>query len=111
MLGPPPPPSPPARPTACMLHACVVQDLDVGRLARALGLLRLPRMPDMRKPKGADTFVPSAIEPETVRYKDKAREKQRQAALKQRAAAGAAAADEKAAKRKAQAQVREGEGG
>lgn len=54
------------------------QDLDVGRLARALGLLRLPRMPDLRKPKGMDTFVASSIDPESVRFKDKAREKQRQ---------------------------------
>ncbi len=50
----------------------------MGRLASGLGLLRLPRMPDLRKPLGAEDFVPSPVDPATVPYKDKAREKQRQ---------------------------------
>lgn len=50
----------------------------MGRLASGLGLLRLPRMPDLRKPLGAEEFVPSPVDPATVPYKDKAREKQRQ---------------------------------
>jgi hypothetical protein len=43
-----------------------------------LGLLRLPRLPDVRKPSGTELFVPSSMELDSVRYKDKAREKQRQ---------------------------------
>ena len=79
-------------------HSCRfifrVRELDLGALALALGLLRLPRMPEtrhLRKERdGSDAggagFVPSAVDPETVPYKDKTREKQRQQRLAQQAA-------------------------
>ncbi|GFR50915.1 hypothetical protein Agub_g13233, partial [Astrephomene gubernaculifera] len=83
-----------------------LQDLNIGRLATGLGLLRLPKMPDLKKPLGLDCFTPSAVDPASVPYKDKAREKQRQKALQQRQADAAArgvssAAAAPAAKRKA----------
>jgi hypothetical protein len=61
-----------------VLPACRVADLNLGRLAMGLGLLRLPRLPDVRKPSGTELFLPSLVEPESVRYKDKTRERQRQ---------------------------------
>ncbi|GLC71280.1 hypothetical protein PLESTF_001098500 [Pleodorina starrii] len=61
-----------------------LQDLNVGRLATGLGLLRLPKMPDLKKPLGLEHFKPSPVDPATVPYKDKAREKQRLKALQQR---------------------------
>ncbi|GIL48809.1 hypothetical protein Vafri_5230, partial [Volvox africanus] len=67
-----------------------LQDLNVGRLARGLGLLRLPKMPDLKKPLGLEHFTPSSVDPATVPYKDKNREKQRIKALKQRQEAAAA---------------------
>ncbi|KXZ43700.1 hypothetical protein GPECTOR_82g234 [Gonium pectorale] len=81
-----------------------LQELNIGRLATGLGLLRLPRMPDLKRPLGAAEFSPSAVDPASVPYRDKAREKQRQKVLQQRKAeaeargGGAAAA---APKRKA----------
>ncbi|EFJ40203.1 hypothetical protein VOLCADRAFT_108284 [Volvox carteri f. nagariensis] len=70
-----------------------LQDLNVGRLARGLGLLRLPKMPDVKKPLGLEHFTPSQVDPMTVPYKDKPREKQRLKAIEQRrAAAGAGGA-------------------
>ena len=95
----------------------------MGRLARGFALLRLPRMPEVKKGRGLQGFQPSAVDPDsgglggwliwfligggavhtvgcetkhggntpippnphcqTVRFKDRAREKQRQASLKQ----------------------------
>ncbi|PSC74559.1 DEAD-box ATP-dependent RNA helicase 18 isoform A [Micractinium conductrix] len=60
-----------------------LQDLALGRLATAFALLRLPGMPEIKKGKGLEGFTPSAIDPDSVRFKDKAREKQRQVVLKQ----------------------------
>jgi ATP-dependent RNA helicase DDX55/SPB4 len=89
-----------------------VQDLKLGKLATALGLLRLPRMPEVRKALGRaaaatkaakggggkeaepgarplreaaarlDGFVPSEVDPDAVPFRDRAREKQRQQALR-----------------------------
>jgi ATP-dependent RNA helicase DDX55/SPB4 len=79
-------------------HSCRfifrVRELDLGALALALGLLRLPRMPEtkhLRQRRGDDSdggagFVQSPVDPETVPYKDKTREKQRQQRLAQQAA-------------------------
>ena len=44
-----------------------MKDLDLGRLATALGLLRLPRMPELRGGVGTAAFVPSAVDPGTVK--------------------------------------------
>ncbi|GLI62786.1 hypothetical protein VaNZ11_005533 [Volvox africanus] len=67
-----------------------LQDLNVGRLATGLGLLRLPKMPDLKKPLGLEHFTPSSVDPATVPYKDKNREKQRIKTLQQRQEAAAA---------------------
>ena len=68
-----------------------VQDLPLGRLAASMGLLRLPRMQETKRAAG-EGFEPSKVDPESVPFRDKAREKQRQRQLKERAAAEAAAA-------------------
>ncbi|XP_055347637.1 ATP-dependent RNA helicase DDX55-like [Paramacrobiotus metropolitanus] len=56
---------------------CRVKELDLCGLADAFGLLRLPRMPELRE---VDTgqFTESAVDIEKIPYKDKHREKQRQ---------------------------------
>ncbi|KAL4544588.1 hypothetical protein Ndes2526B_g00544 [Nannochloris sp. 'desiccata'] len=73
-----------------------LEDVPLGRLAASFALLKLPRMPEAKKASRLaaagelEGFVQSEIDPESVRFKDKVREKQRQAVLKQRAAAAAA---------------------
>lgn len=58
-------------------------DLDLAQLGTALGLLHLPKMPEMRRAKqGLKGFLPSDVNPDDVKYKDKARQKQRQNTLK-----------------------------
>uniref|UniRef100_H2VDY0 ATP-dependent RNA helicase n=1 Tax=Takifugu rubripes TaxID=31033 RepID=H2VDY0_TAKRU len=57
-----------------------VKDLDFGSLARAFALLRLPKMPEL-KGKTFPDFVETTVDTETIRYKDKNREKQRQKML------------------------------
>ncbi len=43
-------------------------DLDLAQLATALGLLRLPKMPEMRKTKQRlEGFTPSALDPNDVK--------------------------------------------
>ena len=56
-----------------------LKELDVGNLANSFGLLRLPKMKEIKKiPRHLqDTFQASSVDPDTVPYKDKAREKQR----------------------------------
>lgn len=44
-----------------------MKDLDLGRLATALGLLRLPRMPELRGGAGTAAFVPSAVDPGSIK--------------------------------------------
>jgi len=72
-----------------------LEDVPLGRLAASFALLKLPRMPEAKKASRLasagelEGFVQSEIDPESVRFKDKVREKQRQAVLKQRAAAAA----------------------
>jgi ATP-dependent RNA helicase DDX55/SPB4 len=77
-----------------------MDDLRLGQLAASFALLRLPRMPEVKKAarnaaaggdvgaglKLLDGFEPSQIDPDTIKFRDKTREKQRQAVLKQRAA-------------------------
>lgn len=55
-------------------------DLDFGCLAHGFALLRLPRMPELRDKKFPD-FIETTVDTDTIRYKDKNREKQRQKAL------------------------------
>lgn len=57
------------------------QELPLGPLAQSMGLLRLPRMPELKKGSAAnalEAFVASPVEPDSVKFKDKTREKQRQ---------------------------------
>ena len=75
-----------------------LEDVALGPLASSFALLRLPKMPEVKK--AARTlaaqgsldalFTSSDVDPDTVKFKDKLREKQRQQVLAQRAAAAAA---------------------
>ncbi|KAM4808738.1 ATP-dependent RNA helicase DDX55 [Rhinophrynus dorsalis] len=60
-----------------------VKDLDFSSLARGFGLLKMPRMPELRGKNFSD-FVTAAIDTDTIPYKDKNREKQRQKMLQER---------------------------
>ncbi|XP_028274210.1 ATP-dependent RNA helicase DDX55 [Parambassis ranga] len=57
-----------------------IKDLDFATLARGFALLRLPRMPELRGKTFPD-FVRTTVDTDTIRYKDKNREKQRQKML------------------------------
>ncbi|KAJ3027174.1 ATP-dependent RNA helicase ddx55 [Rhizophlyctis rosea] len=60
------------------------KDVDIPSVARAFGLLKLPKMPELKTIK-VDFQAPS-INVNEIPYKDKAREKQRQAKLAKEAA-------------------------
>ncbi|KAM4527185.1 ATP-dependent RNA helicase DDX55 [Odontesthes bonariensis] len=60
-----------------------VKDLDFVSMARGFALLRLPRMPEL-KGKNFPDFVETPIDTDTIRYKDKNREKQRRKMLAER---------------------------
>jgi ATP-dependent RNA helicase DDX55/SPB4 len=68
------------------------KELELARLAKSLGLLRLPRMKEIRKaPKSSlKGFTESTVNPDTVPFLDKAREKQRLRGLAEEAARRAA---------------------
>jgi ATP-dependent RNA helicase DDX55/SPB4 len=66
-----------------------VDGLDWTELGHAWGLLRLPRMPELKKWEG-DKSLGVDIDFNTLAYKDKVREQQRQAELVEAAAQGAA---------------------
>ncbi|KAG2471351.1 DDX55 helicase, partial [Polypterus senegalus] len=57
-----------------------IKDLDFAALARGFGLLKLPKMPELKGKKLPD-FIPEAIDTNSIQYKDKNREKQRQKML------------------------------
>ena len=57
-------------------------DIDIGKLANGFGLIRLPKMPELKK-MSSDSFTPSDIDIDSIPYLDKQREKQRQLKLKQ----------------------------
>lgn len=57
-----------------------VKDLDFAALARGFALLRLPKMPELRGKTFPD-FAETTVDTETIRYKDKNREKQRRKML------------------------------
>ncbi|XP_038655398.1 ATP-dependent RNA helicase DDX55 [Scyliorhinus canicula] len=65
-------------------HQCSLifrlKDLDFAALARGFGLLKLPKMPELRG-KSFPGFVPENIDTNSIRYKDKNREKQRKKML------------------------------
>uniref|UniRef100_A0A8C5P8Y6 ATP-dependent RNA helicase n=1 Tax=Leptobrachium leishanense TaxID=445787 RepID=A0A8C5P8Y6_9ANUR len=60
-----------------------VKDLDFASLARGFGLLRMPRMPELRGKDFSD-FEPTIINTDFIAYKDKNREKQRQKMLREK---------------------------
>ncbi|RWQ93485.1 ATP-dependent rRNA helicase spb4 [Paecilomyces variotii] len=64
-----------------------VADLDWEALGHAWGLLKLPRMPELRNFKG-DTTLGVSLDWDNYAYKEKQREKHRQEALKEKAEAG-----------------------
>jgi len=56
-----------------------IQDMSFGRLASSFALLRLPRMPETKKLRDrVEHFTPSTVDIDAIKFKDKAREKQRQ---------------------------------
>ncbi|CAB1428579.1 unnamed protein product [Pleuronectes platessa] len=60
-----------------------VKDLDFATLARGFALLRLPKMPELRGKTFPD-FESTMVDTETIRYKDKNRQKERVKMLKDR---------------------------
>ncbi|XP_040203209.1 ATP-dependent RNA helicase DDX55 [Rana temporaria] len=60
-----------------------VKDLDFSSLAHGFALLKMPRMPELRGKNFSD-FVPSPINTDSIPYRDKNREKQRQKMLQER---------------------------
>ena len=60
------------------------KELEYGSLAMSMGLLRLPKMKEIRKApkKFMECFVESYVDADTVPFMDKSREKQRQKTLK-----------------------------
>nr|XP_020443783.1 ATP-dependent RNA helicase DDX55 [Monopterus albus]XP_020443784.1 ATP-dependent RNA helicase DDX55 [Monopterus albus] len=57
-----------------------IKDLDFASLARGFALLRLPKMPELKGKRFPD-FTETTVDTNTIRYKDKHREKQRQKML------------------------------
>ena len=55
-------------------------DLDFSAMAKGFALLRMPKMPEL-KDKSFPDFVRTDIDTDTIRYKDKAREKLRRKML------------------------------
>lgn len=55
-------------------------DLDFASVARGFALLRLPKMPELRG-KTFPEFAETTVDTDSIRYKDKNREKQRQKML------------------------------
>ncbi|XP_054568316.1 ATP-dependent RNA helicase DDX55 isoform X2 [Eptesicus fuscus] len=68
-------------------HECSLifrlKDLDFAALARGFALLKMPRMPELRGKQFPD-FVPVDVNTDTIPFRDKTREKQRQKLLEQR---------------------------
>lgn len=54
-----------------------IKDIDFAALARGFALLRMPKMPEL-KGKSFPNFQEEAVDTDTIRFKDKNREKQRQ---------------------------------
>ena len=61
-----------------------LKELDFGGLAMGYGLLHLPSMPELRRKRVVSTgFIPLHRDYSTIRYKNKAREKQRQKLIRE----------------------------
>ncbi|KAK3273106.1 hypothetical protein CYMTET_18635, partial [Cymbomonas tetramitiformis] len=58
------------------------QDLELGSLANSFGLLRLPKMPEIKRARQIQNFTESAADIDAIPFRDKTREKQRQKAMK-----------------------------
>lgn len=58
---------------------CRLRELDLDALAEGFGLLRLPRMPELKDCEIGETFKESDVDVTAIPYKDKTREKQRAA--------------------------------
>ncbi|GAU94252.1 hypothetical protein RvY_06063 [Ramazzottius varieornatus] len=56
---------------------CRTYDLDLGALATGFGLLKLPRMPELKDYQVSDKFQETEVDIRNLHYKDKSREKQR----------------------------------
>ena len=56
--------------------------MDIGKLGYGYGLLHLPRMPELKGRENVN-FDPVEVDPMTIPYKDKTREKQRQLKLRE----------------------------
>lgn len=69
-------------------------DMDLGELGHAFALLRMPRMAEIKHAAvSLQSFSPSDVDPDTVKFKDKKREKQRQSVLRAKVLSSAAASD------------------
>lgn len=77
-----------------------LQDLDMPRLAYGFALLRIPRMQEVKRKQIGDAFVESEVDPDTVRFREKGREKQRQAGQQAREEKRQREKQERAAKTK-----------
>uniref|UniRef100_A0A803TML8 ATP-dependent RNA helicase n=1 Tax=Anolis carolinensis TaxID=28377 RepID=A0A803TML8_ANOCA len=64
-----------------------LKDLDFSSLARGFALLKMPRMPEL-KGKCFSDFTPVDLDTDSIAFKDKHREKQRQKFLEQRRTEG-----------------------
>ncbi|XP_023223506.1 ATP-dependent RNA helicase DDX55-like [Centruroides sculpturatus] len=64
-----------------------IRDLDFGKLAQGFGLLKLPRMPEL-KGKRVGNFQQTSIDFNSIPYKDKEKEDERQRSLEQYRATG-----------------------
>ncbi|XP_040576735.1 ATP-dependent RNA helicase DDX55 [Lepeophtheirus salmonis] len=58
-----------------------VKDLPFGELASAYGLLKMPKMPELKKIK-VTGFIPEKVDLNSIKYKEKLREDSRQKKLK-----------------------------
>eukprot|EP00117_Sycon_ciliatum_P034193 scpid55876/ scgid26151/ ATP-dependent RNA helicase DDX55; DEAD box protein 55 len=78
-----------------MKHECSLifklKDLDIGALATSFGLLRLPRMPELRG-KTVTGFVQADVDIDSIRYANSVMEEARQRKLERAREAAAAAA-------------------
>ncbi|KAI8921288.1 P-loop containing nucleoside triphosphate hydrolase protein [Powellomyces hirtus] len=63
------------------------KEVDIGAVAQSFGLLKLPKMPELKTRKVE--FTPTDVDVNAIKYKDKAREKQRVAKAEKEAAARA----------------------
>ncbi|GAN00825.1 DEAD-domain-containing protein [Mucor ambiguus] len=60
-----------------------IKDLDLSRLAMGFGLLKLPKMPELKAQKDQNQFVEEEIDWDTFKYTDKMREAKRLRELKE----------------------------